>query len=303
MVPSARQSRTLVLVIIDGLRADVAADLPNLGVLRSEGASATALAGQPSLSLPGWTVISTRTWQELHNVTTNWFEGPVRVDSLFASARRAGVRTILVGDDAWERLFGHLMDRPFYFPGADPSYDEKVFEVALQTLEEDARAHESSFIVVHFLAVDNAGHSFGGASKEYREAALKIDGFIGRLLPLLTPETTLVVTADHGHIDSGGHGGWESEVLKVPLVLAGHRVRPGQFGEVAQVDLAPTMAAILGVSPRLTPRAGSWTTWSPLTATSFWPSGPLSRSNSRGSRTCTCRAWVRRERPPGSGSA
>ena len=59
---------------------------------------------------------------------------------------------------------------------------------------------------------------------------------------------TVIVTADHGHVSRGGHGGAEPEVSSVPLVLAGKGIVPGASARNAQlVDVAPTVAALLGV--------------------------------------------------------
>jgi len=57
-----------------------------------------------------------------------------------------------------------------------------------------------------------------------------------------------VVTADHGHVGIGGHGGPEEEVLHVPLVLAGAGVRAGVRGTARQVDVAPTLSTLLGLA-------------------------------------------------------
>src|SRR5262249_13408905 len=62
----------------------------------------------------------------------------------------------------------------------------------------------------------------------------------------LTKDTVLV-TADHGHRDSGGHGGDEPACLSVPMVAAGAGIRAGRFGPARLVDVAPTVAALLGL--------------------------------------------------------
>ncbi|HMG22012.1 MAG TPA: hypothetical protein VK607_11860, partial [Kofleriaceae bacterium] len=58
----------------------------------------------------------------------------------------------------------------------------------------------------------------------------------------------VIVTADHGHVEPGGHGGAEPEVSHVPLVLAGAGIAPGAIAlDPRLVDVAPTVAALLGV--------------------------------------------------------
>ncbi len=49
-------------------------------------------------------------------------------------------------------------------------------------------------------------------------------------------------------MDAGGHGGGEQVVLTEPFVLVGAGIRPGEYGTVQMVDIAPTLAAILGLS-------------------------------------------------------
>jgi len=56
------------------------------------------------------------------------------------------------------------------------------------------------------------------------------------------------VISDHGQIERGGHGGEEPIVLVEPFVLAGAGVRAGQYPDIQQVDIAPTVAVLLGTN-------------------------------------------------------
>jgi hypothetical protein len=56
------------------------------------------------------------------------------------------------------------------------------------------------------------------------------------------------VISDHGQIDRGGHGGPEPVTVLEPFVLAGAGVLPGSYGDVNMVDVAPTLAALLGTN-------------------------------------------------------
>jgi len=69
----------VVLVVVDGLRDDTSRQMPTLNELRGQGASRTLRTGQPSLSYPTWTTIGTGSWQEQNGVTTNWYEGAIKV--------------------------------------------------------------------------------------------------------------------------------------------------------------------------------------------------------------------------------
>ena len=233
----------IVIFLIDGLRDDVSRKLDTLNTLRENGADLTALAGQPSLSLPGATVISTGTWQEISGVTTNWYDGQVLVDSIWAAARRSGLTTGIVAGKSWGTMFGQYVQYGEYVDGEGEAYDNEVEQKAAALI----RQNQPDLMLVHFSSVDNNGHAHGGSSPEYVAAAKEIDARIGRMLPLLQPGTTVVVVADHGHIATGGHGGWEPEVLGVPLIFSGPGIKVGTFGLVRQADLAPTVSALLGI--------------------------------------------------------
>ncbi|GAA3100192.1 hypothetical protein GCM10020001_016110 [Nonomuraea salmonea] len=59
----------------------------------------------------------------------------------------------------------------------------------------------------------------------------------------------MLVTTDHGHVDSGGHGGTSDEERTVFVVL--HRLGHDLGGRALEgprlVDVAPTALAALGV--------------------------------------------------------
>jgi hypothetical protein len=71
--PAAPLVRRVVLVIVDGLRADVSrSSMPTLNTLRSYGSDLTLTVPQPSLSYPNWTTILTGASPTISGVTTNW---------------------------------------------------------------------------------------------------------------------------------------------------------------------------------------------------------------------------------------
>ena len=94
----------------------------------------------------------------------------------------------------------------------------------------------------------------------YADRVSCVDGMVGRLLAALRArgldrDTIVVVTADHG--DMFREHGWFThgpmpydELLRVPLIVAGPgRIEPRRIdGQVALIDLAPTLLDILGVA-------------------------------------------------------
>jgi len=252
----------VVLIVIDGLRLDASFRMDSLARLRAAGVSAVAETEQPSLSLPGGAALGTGAPPLVHGVTTNWYEGPIKTDSIFRAASRSGLSTSFVGWDGWTQLYGEWIARAYSPAGAKGTgaHDRLVFETAAEWFSEGA---PPGLTVVYFSETDDAGHSHGGASPQYLAQVGTIDGYVGALLDLMDlSQTTVLVTADHGHVDSGGHGGWEREVVLVPLVAAGKGIQasgagleampsggygPGLAADARQIDVAPTIAALLGV--------------------------------------------------------
>jgi hypothetical protein len=58
----------------------------------------------------------------------------------------------------------------------------------------------------------------------------------------------VIIVSDHGHINQGGHGGQEIITLREPFVMVGKGVIPGDYRDMQMVDVAPTMAILLGTS-------------------------------------------------------
>jgi hypothetical protein len=111
-------------------------------------------------------------------------------------------------------------------------------------------AGNADLVVMLLGAVDAAGHARGGDSPQYREATLVADHALSRALARIDLERdAVIITADHGHTDRGGHGGIEPEVMTVPLIAAGAGIVPGATAIDARlIDIAPTVSALLGIA-------------------------------------------------------
>ena len=245
-------SEQVVLVLVDGLGLEPSRRLPFLNELRARGADIQLRIGLPSLSLPGRAVMLSGAWQELHGQATNQNPRSLRVEHLFQLVRGQGRETALATDPKPQKLFAphvsHVVlysEQPETAPFA--TYVEGHRKQVAQALAL-LRTRRPAFAMVELHLTDEAGHTWGGASDEYRQAADLADAAIREMAPLLDlSRVTLVVTADHGHVAVGGHGGPEEPVMSVPFVMAGRGVRAGAAGEATQADTAPTLAALLGV--------------------------------------------------------
>lgn len=86
-------------------------------------------------------------------------------------------------------------------------------------------------------------------SPNWDAAASRADGLIREIAGKLDfSRDTLIVLSDHGHIDIGGHGGQDKITRIEPFLATGKGIRPGQYADMNQVDVAPTVAALLGTA-------------------------------------------------------
>jgi len=102
---------------------------------------------------------------------------------------------------------------------------------------------------------DHVGHAVGHDTQEYYDILKYLDSQIAQIVEAtkkagIYDETLFVITADHGGIEMG-HGGMALQEMETPLILFGPGIK--NVGEmksaIMQFDIAPTIAALLGVTP------------------------------------------------------
>ncbi|MER7754474.1 alkaline phosphatase family protein [Kitasatospora sp. NPDC097643] len=247
-----KQAKTLVIGI-DGTRYDklLTADAPHLKALMAAGMTATsnlyANPMAPTLSGPGWSTIATGVWPDKHLVKDNTFAG-ARFDQYPDFATRLenadpATSTLVLG--SWNPITANVFNGTADVRTAENEDDAKTAADAADYL-----AHgnpDATFL--HFDEVDEAGHSFGGASTQYAAAIHGVDALVGQVVQAVTSRPTygsedwlILVTTDHGHTDAGGHGGNSAAERQTFLIADGTGHTPGSRRyDVKAVDLAPTV--------------------------------------------------------------
>ncbi len=263
---TVRPGRGRVLVVgMDGVRYDrltrSSATAPVLHRLMATGAHGSGLLpygeadgraeGGPSTSMaytdsgPGWSSVLTGVWPDRHGVTGNDFEGADYVrhpDFLSrAAAARPGLRTAAAV--SWPELIdrgalGPGVGERARYDGESEGYeqaDRLVADIAARWLSEG----DPDALFVYFGATDEAGHATGPLGPAYDRALLAQDAHLGRLLDAIAARRadparadehwTVMITTDHGHLDTGGHGGDTHAEREVFVVIAelGTGVGPG----------------------------------------------------------------------------
>ncbi|GGN80397.1 AP endonuclease [Streptomyces albiflavescens] len=256
-----------VLVVgIDGVRLDTLRRLPtpHLDALAADGFLAPIEVDDrtPTMSGPCWATIVTGVCVEKHGVWSNDFTGhrlDVFPDFATRVARQNGRRTFVAA--GWQPLMqvrdgGPLFRAPsrtaYISPAEDTPEawercDEQITEEAVSVLADDDM--DASF--VYLGAPDETAH-FLGCGDTYEAAVERADERVGRLLAAVRsrpaydsePWTVLVVT-DHGHVDTGGHGGRSPQERTAWLIAAGPGLRSAP-PPIRHVDVAAQVFASLG---------------------------------------------------------
>ncbi|MBU6436031.1 MAG: alkaline phosphatase family protein [Betaproteobacteria bacterium] len=223
-------SHRLAIVLVDGLRADVAKDcLGYLSALVLAGrASASEFACEmPSLSRPLYATLLTGQPPLEHGVLSNASRHACS-DTWLHRAHALELSSVFV---AYHWFFELLAGSPFHAEQhrhagihalgveaaswyyADEYPDSHVFADAhaLQA------AHSPDLLFVHPMGMDHAGHRFGGQSVEYRYQARLLDGILATYLPLWQRAGyDIILTSDHGMGADRMHGGVAIDERQVP---------------------------------------------------------------------------------------
>jgi phosphopentomutase len=182
----------------------------------------------------------------VHKITWDWDDykpekGFIAVPTVFSVAKGAGLRTVMV---VGKRKLQHLAP-----PGTVDTFvlaERGDTDVANEAIVQAGTGF--ALLFVHFPDVDLTGHCEGWMSAAYLETLARLDDALGRLLAALPPETTVILTADHGG-KGRTHGRAIAEDTTVPWIVAGPKVtrRGAMTAKVMQIDTAATALWMLGL--------------------------------------------------------
>ena len=260
--PQARVSEHVVVVSIDGLRADAiqAFRMPTLLRLMREGSfSLSAQTILPSKTLPSHTSMLTGVDVEGHGIDWNTDEvdehGHVDVPTVFGLAKSAGYTTAAF----FSKTKFHHLEAPATLDYVKSPHGnaltgryswERTVQYVEDYLESDADAPNLMF--VHIGEPDYAGHIYGWMSQVYHQAVLQADRAVYEIMDELNDRFgagnyTLIVTADHGG-HGRQHGSSDPRDTTIPWIVWGKGVQPAAaLPAIRTMDTAATALWILGV--------------------------------------------------------
>jgi hypothetical protein len=200
-----------------------------------EGAYGTAQAVQPSGDAPTWAALLSGAGPAVSGIVDRRVSRPLSVPTLFDLARRAGMRSaVAMSRVAWQGRAAIATPDRLMLAASSSVVDEQTAALL--------RGRSEQLVVVLL----DAGRVLSVAPGE-RWA--RVDRQFAAIVAALDPaHDTLIATADHGFLADGSSGGYEQQVIDIPLVLWGRAIAGTAVGSVDQRDIAPTVSALLGLA-------------------------------------------------------
>lgn len=254
----------LIVVILDGCRYDTA--VVQLGfmnhLVEHQRASLLKVKSEmPSNSRPLYEVLMTGVPTYENGIYSNYHAQRSKGRSMFELVKEAGGITGAAAYYWYSELYNQapynrLVDRIQHqeqrliqhgiFYSEDTYPDSHLFADANHLVDQ----YQPDFLVVHSMNIDDVGHKFTAASREYAAAVNRADSLLTVYIPeWIHKGYQIVVTADHGMDEDGLHGGSLAAHREVPFYLISEKRTQLCKENLPQLAVAPLFCWLTGIHP------------------------------------------------------
>ncbi|KAJ6611479.1 Phosphatidylinositolglycan class N-domain-containing protein [Mycena sp. CBHHK59/15] len=255
------ESKRLVLIVGDGLRADLlfqkngfTLDTPNApevvapylrSIAETRGAFGVSHTRVPTESRPGHVAIIGGMYEDVSAVMKGWKMNPVDFDSVFNQSST----TFSFGSPDILPMFSHgaasgkVMTWTYHEEEEDFTKDATALDIwvldQLKSLLHNATTNSTlnaqlrspgTVFFLHLLGLDTTGHSYRPHSQEYMKNIQVVDSIVRQTEAHLNKfyndeDTSYIFTADHGMSVIGNHGDGHPDNTRTPLIAWGQGIR------------------------------------------------------------------------------
>jgi predicted AlkP superfamily pyrophosphatase or phosphodiesterase len=272
--PEHRDKPHVILVSFDGFRWDYLDRFspPNFRRVMERGLRAEALIPVfPSKTFPNHYSIVTGLYAENHGIVANRFYDPSRAETYaMGNPETVADGTWYRGEPIWVTAERQgMVAACFFWPGSEAAIDgirPTLWRTYEHSTPNDLRVDtvvgwlrrpagtRPHMITLYFSDVDGAAHQFAIATEQTRDAVMRVDHALGRLLAgidslPIRDNIYLVLVSDHGMVDTGG----DRITLLTSLVDATGLVVPDP-GPVANIHVSGGQEAARALRDRLNTR-------------------------------------------------
>lgn len=245
-LPRAAPAARVLVVLVRGLQLETSRQMTSLNGLRANGGAFVVQSEPPTYRVPAWTTLITGATAQNHGLTTNQPGRVSSANSLFKEIQLAGGSAVVVGAQSLGDTVGNEVQRFEVVDNADIAHhDDDAVRMGLDALKDAMSAHPAQLILIELTAIEdtlNENPSNSDAAATLTDTRLKT---ISDSIDLKS--TAIVVLSDRGLPRQNADGGAEPDVALTPLVMAGAGVAPHSQGLIGAIDVAPTIAALIGL--------------------------------------------------------
>lgn len=244
----------VLLILCDGMRADAVEKCghPFFLKMKETGAYAPdASTVMPSITLPCHVSLFCSVDPDRHGILGNTYAEQVRpVKGLCERLNEADKTCAFFYN--WEEL--RDLSRPgslihSHFDSGLKLGFGKASELCADAAIKYLPENKPDFTFLYFGYPDEAGHKYGWMTDEYMQSVRKCWELTEKVCAVLPEEYQVIVTADHGGHDRI-HGNDIPEDMTIPVLAYGSCFEGrGELENINIKDIAPTVAALLGVEP------------------------------------------------------
>jgi len=244
--------KRVILILVDGMRPDA---IPACGsdyaaaLLAGSACAMNARTVYPSVTLPCHMSLFHSVEPERHGILTNTYTPQVRpVEGLVERLARAEKKCAFFYN--WEQLRdlsrpGHLAHSLMLSLHAASGTDLALTDAAIDYM----RRESPDFLFLYLGETDEGGHDAGWMSETYLGFVRTALDCVRRVRESAPANCDIILLADHGG-HARGHGTEMPEDMTIPVIMNGPSFLPGKtLSDVSIMDVAPTVAEILGASP------------------------------------------------------
>ncbi len=245
----------MLVILLDSTRKDsmFSEDMPFISSLREKAAWGISRVISTPLSVAGDHAIFAGAISSPFTIIDDFSASSVKrsaYDNLFRRVTQQGKRAVIFSSDCLRGAYGLDTDMSAFTPKG--FLFSQYLEDAKYTFDKtyDFLKNEHwDLAVAQFVTMDFIGHLETPRSPNYLPTLKLLDNYVSQLVELTTDNDIVLITAEHGIDTNGFHVDRTEFVIDTPFVLSGPGINKGGPKEILQIDWAPTLSILAGVSP------------------------------------------------------
>ncbi|XP_066592192.1 GPI ethanolamine phosphate transferase 3 [Prorops nasuta] len=207
------------------------------------------MADPPTTTLQRLKGLVTGSLPTFIDISSNFGSENIDEDNVVDQNSNAGV--VFMGDDTWINLFPGKFKRQFPSPSFNVWDLDSVDRDVRYRIFFELKKKDWSLLVAHILGIDHCGHKHGSRHPEMTRKLNDTNTLIAEIMESLEDDMMLFVIGDHGMTITGDHGGDSDDELEAALFIYSKlplytKEAVKSRDQVNQIDIVPTLAAILG---------------------------------------------------------